>query len=301
MERAAFDKWLRRQVYTDRDDAGRCMRLVLRHVAAGSKVGQEVITINIREPDTNLDDDQLRAWEEEIEQAAIADASGLGGLQSYVVHSYFEHLDKPVARFTFRVEAEADPDDEDSSDLSEPPNRHGLVSQTMRHLEAVMKISTLGSSSVISSLQRTVSRQAETIENLVKEKFDNLTAMEELRSAKHERDLATAEQQARMELHRDMFNKVSALMPVVLHKLIGKGAMVPVGKGTSATDAMLDSLVESMDEAQLATIMPTLRPEQQILLLELIQSRQEGREPQSVDKVLSPRNGEPTSTSKQEN
>ena len=271
MDNKAFEKWARGQVYNEREDFGKCVRFVLRHLTSGTKAGSEVLTIDTKDPD----DDKLTDWRIELEAAATQDASGIGGLQSYVVQSFFEHSKTHVARFTFRVDA-GNEDEEGDVNTTEGPTATGLTAQLMRHNEALVRTSILGTQQVVQTLQRTVTRQSEMLEKLFDEKIENLSSIEDLLSKKHERELTTKKQERDDEMRAQLLDSAKLLLPVVVNKLSGK-KLLP--EPQSEKEAMLAALISQLQPEQFDGILKILTPAQQLAMVELISSMQ-GEKPQ---------------------
>src|ERR1700685_3418913 len=106
-------------------------RLEARHVNVNDK------TAALAEwPLADLDGVTLTSTCEDIGARLQDDASQLGGMQRYILTAW--QGDKCLGRMTVRAKGE-EAEDKDDGVLSEPANSKGLVAQTMRHLEGVMK------------------------------------------------------------------------------------------------------------------------------------------------------------------
>ena len=120
-------------------------------------------------------------------------------------------------------------------------------------------------------MQRTISRQNEHIEKLLADRRETFEITEDLKSQKHERELMSLETENREKRYADMFEKASLLLPAVVNRVSGK-KLLP--ETVSPMQDMLKGLAESLTPEQLTKIMPTLKPEQQIALLEFIEASQ---------------------------
>lgn len=115
LNRRQFDQWLRRQLSDERDDEGKCIKLVVRHVGVNKRLEGEVDTISLKKKFPTQD--EFTSFCEEtanrIDATTHADASGVGGTQSYTIQAFFERSENAVSRFTFRVLG----DDEEGNDI----------------------------------------------------------------------------------------------------------------------------------------------------------------------------------------
>jgi hypothetical protein len=146
MPKKQFEAWFRSQLYNVDTEIGRCRKFVLRHANSASRTGNIIITIdvpNVPEDETGIVAD---GWIEEVTKSiadmAQGDADGRGGRNNYAVQSYHGESTEPSARFALRMDGEGDLEDDNFS--SEPATKSGLIGQTMRHLEAVMRSATAG-------------------------------------------------------------------------------------------------------------------------------------------------------------
>jgi len=249
-----MENWIRRQLFTITDE-GPCLRFVLKHITSGKKAS-EVLSLPVPE---QAGSDFVTELINELEATAVSDAGGVGGVQSYIIQSFFtKSKTRPGARFTFRVQGENE-EDIDGEFSSEPPTLRGQLSQTQRHLEAVMRTSTMNTGHVMAMMQRTINRLADQNEALADDKLKTLEVLESLHSQKHERDLETRKAAHREELVEKGFDKLGLLMPVVVNKLTGR-KMLP--ETASSKEMMISAFLESLSPEQLDKISSTLEPEQ---------------------------------------
>ncbi len=272
MDRKKLEHWIRRQVYDDTDrPEGRCFRLVLKHLGASRREGQEISGYRVP-PAKKCDENWILETVNRLEADSMADAGGIGGVQSYVVLSLFEKSgERPLARFTFR---EAGHDEVFDDDESEPATKTGHVAQMMRHNEAIMRIATVASGQALSYLQRVNASQGETIEKLIAERMANFEVVETLKSQHFERALILEKERNQDKRTQDAFEKLMALAPVVVNKIAGK-RLLP--EHTTPEKEMLKSLLESLTPAQFESLQTILKPEQAVLIASMMEqfSREE--------------------------
>lgn len=258
-----FEQWIRKQVFVMLD-GGKCRQLVMRHVTSASRTGQVVLKLDVPE---DVDDNWVVTARDELSNTAQADSDGVGGMQSYVIHSFHGEDETPTARFTIRMHGEAEVEDDNIS--TEPPTKSGLLSQTMRHLEAVMRTSAIMQASALQTTQRIVGQQEQIIEKLVKEKFDNIDTVEALLSQKSEREIEQARAAHKMDIQDKLVEKVNLLVPVIMGKIAGSGQKM-LTAGQSPLEAQLGALADSFDTDQLNALQKVMRPEQLMVLLDMI-------------------------------
>lgn len=267
-KRTAED-WMRRQVYDRKGD--RATKFVLKHISAGSKMGAEVSSMDVPE---SIEDTFFKACLAEFESAATADANGVGGIQSYAIQAFCADSDKPMARLSFKIQAE-DMDGEEGF-ASEPPTKSGIVSQLMRHNEAIMRTSTASVGHLMGLLQKTLDRVSQVNEKLIAEKFDNMDTIQGLLMQKDDREMARKQQESEIASRQAVVERVLQLAPVVVNKLAGK-PLLPAK--SSASDLMVKSLMESITPEQIGKLQGILTPEQQITVYELMQQSQGSETP----------------------
>lgn len=254
-----FETWLRRHLYNERNEQ-RCSKFVLHHMGAAGKLGSEVFTVP-----SDIPEESITSVAEEIFEAGEADASGVGSTQSYVVLAFYGADKKPNGRFAFR--AQADNDDIDGGEITEPPTPAGQVSQAMRHNESIMRTSSMAMGATFQGLQQMILQQSQTIENLLSDRFNTVELIEALTTAKHERELELLQEARKDETQRQLVEKFSPLVPIVANKIAGK-PMLPAADPQSL---MLSELFKTLKPEQLAAIQNTLTPEQAMIVLSLAQ------------------------------
>lgn len=255
--------WIRKQLFVDRN--GQCVRLSLRHILPNGKLGAEICDYD---RPAKLDDGAIESLASEIMAAAEADAGGSNGpVESYALLAFFEGKDKPF-RFRFRVQTESE-QDEDDGYSTEPPTKNGLIGQAMRHQEATMKAFTAMVGSSLGNMQRMLDTTVGSLNTMMDDKIKLLSLVEELTSRKHERELETSKQDHALAMKEAAFEKLASLAPVVVNRLAGR-KMLPEAQSPQA--AMMRSFMSTLEPEQLEQISRVLKPEQMIVLGEVIQS-----------------------------
>lgn len=249
--------FLRKAILSSRRDGSECREIVLQHASAGSKTGSAVQTWEIES--LHQKDSAIESLATEIEAIAQSDASGFGGTQTYVVKAFHGEGDRSSSRLTFRADGDCEDDDVSSS---EPTNSKGLLAQTMRHNEIIMKASMVSIAATMQTLQRTVVRQAERLEKMEDDRLKNLAVYEQLMSSSHDRELEAKKEERRGLMATEMLKELKLLAPVVVNKIAGKQLMpAPVKE-------VLGAFFSSLKPEQAATIYGSLDEGQRALLTE---------------------------------
>jgi hypothetical protein len=262
------------------DDAGKCTKFVLKHVNANAKQN-EVQSFDCRTIHKQTDGEKRETFIEQliagIEEAAHDDAESLGGHQRYLIFAYYQNESKPLARTGFRMDA-GDEDEGDEELESEPANAKGLVAQAMRHQEGNFRTSVLATNHIINMMQRTIDTQQETINNLLSGHLNNLKLVEDLVSQRHGRELAAKREDFNQSIKNDFAQKALKLLPAVVNRFAGKQVL----PGETPKDVMLQDLAKSISQEQMMQIAQHLKPEQQMIIFELLKNALPASEEESA-------------------
>lgn len=253
-------RWLSRELVKDRKDKP-ISKIVLRHAAPGTK-GNEVDTIDMQERTLSMD--ELPLLSEEIISRAQTDADGIGGVQRYTVVLYALNEVRAALRWPFRIRANGDEFDEAGD---ESPNSKGLLSQLMRHNEAIAKTMVHAVAGLTTVMARRLESSDATITRLTDQHHKNMQLLEDAQSQQHTRDMELLTTEANESRKNQMFEKLSLLVPVMINKLAGQKVMA----ADDPAAMMLKSFSESITPEQFKTIQATLKPEQLIVLGQILQ------------------------------
>jgi hypothetical protein len=262
LDRKKLEKFIKRQFMTTPED-NPVFRLTLRHAMGGNKAAT-VLDLEVNPNESSID------VASRFEEAANDDAEGLGGLQSYVLSSYFTAVpDKIRERLSFRLAKESDSDDEINN--TEAPTERGITQQLMRHNEANARVMTMGMAEVVRQQNRMIERISQTNETLMDKHFNVLELYEKMLISDSARDID--KMKVTSEIHRtdQVVEKMMVLAPAVVNRFMGKN-MLPE-KATPA-EMMVMTLMKSLKPDQMNTIMSAMEPEQQLMIVELMQSQQ---------------------------
>lgn len=257
--------WLKSELCKDKPPA----KIVLRSAGVGNK-GTEVDSWSV---EVRIELEEIPALANTIVSRAQEDADGNGPtITRYVVLAYDkgQSKDKARSRFAMRLRGEADLDlDDDSGE--EPATMKGLLSQLMRHNEAMARTLVAVSSSSSMSMVRRLESSDKQVDSLIAERMAYFEEREKSRSEEHARDQEAFLVGKEQERKDAMFQKLMGLVPIVVNRIAGQKALP---SGDDPMMSMLEALVGTMDASQFQAIAGNLKPEQQLTFFEILRTFQ---------------------------
>lgn len=262
---ATLREWVQREVaFPDAKTLGRCVKVVVRHLNVKREIQGDVASfpVNLREGEEGETEPLLH----KIAEAAQADADDLqSGVQLYCLYAYYE-LDKNYsARKVFRVSTSKEGFERDVSP-SEPPTAEGLVSQTMRHLEALMRNQTVTMSYMHQAQQRELERLATMNEKFMSSQVDLMVLVQDTLDNSHGRRLEEKKAETALAMKESALAAIAPLIPVIINRLAGSQLLPEEDKSLM----LMAGLLENLDEDQQAKILQTLNDSQRAVLAEVI-------------------------------
>lgn len=203
----------------------------------------------------------------ELAETAWDDASGMGGVQKYKVEAFYGDSKKPGRIHRFAIDARGDNLD---SEFSEPATSNGIVAQTMRHNEHLMRMAIGGSNAVIQQLGRQVEIMSKRMLAMEEKLWQGVEAREKLLTQAEEREIMRMEAEGSEKRKDEVLDTVKTLLPAVVdrmsHKALGPGS--PEGE-KKMQDSKIAAFMESLTPEQKAEIGTVLKPHQLAALVEL--------------------------------
>lgn len=259
--------WASRMLMRVRPE-GRLSRVVVRHSGAGGGRSASVAEIDVEHGVATAEG--LGAA---IYKAARDDADGLGGMvQRYAVVGFFGASAEPAPdRLVLRVHNDEDGPGAPSGGFdSEGATPSGLMSQLMRHNEALMRVVVGSIPQIVSHHQASLNQAHERIAQLEARELRTRELNEELSDRKHARELEAREQDRREQRDKALLNKLETVLPIVVSKLAGGGAGPPrLTASRSPVETMMLTLFETMKDEEFERTLATLSPEHKLLALEI--------------------------------
>lgn len=241
-----------------RDDVpGRLRKLVVCHVIKGNKLGDEIRAVSVpSEPS----EDWRALTSRKIAEDAAAEAIALSsGVQRYVVQGLYEGDDKPHGRIIITA---AGSEDDDGALDTEGPDGQGLVTQAMAQTRFFAQLASHSSMRQVQALQTSVDRLTKENEDLRTERLKSLRVVEEIMSARHERDLEIMRETGKQKVLQETADKIGLLIPIAVNHIAGKKILPENAPERMLVQAFLQRLTPeklqrlagsgAFDEAELA-------------------------------------------------
>jgi hypothetical protein len=261
-----IEAWIKQHVlYPDKNLHGSCSKVVLRHLNLERKPQGDVASFAVR-LEGGAEEDSLYPLLHKIADAAQGDADNLNqGVQSYAVYAYYPSDTGFVPRKLFRVSPS---DVEIQRDLSptEPPTEKGLVSQTQRHLEAVLRTATMTTAHLFTTMQAEMRRLAEMNEKFGSQQIDFLVLMQDLTDNAHKRRLDERKEETSLAMKESALSKLESLLPVIINRIAGQ----PVLPTEDPSLMLMANLLENLTEAQQTAFYTSLSDAQKMTLAEIL-------------------------------
>jgi hypothetical protein len=267
-----IEGWIRQNVAFPDKLHGACDHVILRHVNVERKPQGDVKSFSIR-IEEGAADEMIEPLLHKIADSAQEDADNLSqGVQSYALFAYYPSHKGYVPRKYFRV---APSDVEIQRDLSpsEPPNEKGLVSQMQRHVEAIMRTSTVATGHLFQTLQGENRRLAEMNEKFAQQQIDFMVLMQDLLDNAHGRRLKERSDEASLAMKESAMSKIEAVLPVIINRLAGK----PIVPEENRSLMLMATLLESMSETQQVSFYQGLTDPQRVALSEILSEYEQGK------------------------
>jgi len=268
--RKRIEPWLKRQLYAKNEKYGVCEKIILRHMRVDGGAGSEVYTYLADDDPSLMDPGAFEILINEIAQASADHANGFAaGVQRYSLFSYFSLLQTSPSNFPFYVQGETPEAVSADGVPTEPATKEGMIAMQMRHNDAILRTSVMAMGGVVATLQKMNSRLADQNEHLVDDRLNNLKLVEDLMSAKHERELDVRKQEKQFAITGELLDKVKVFIPFMVNKMAGSKIMP---EPTTPESLLVRSIVETLTPQQMEGLKHILRPEQTIALLEVAEA-----------------------------
>ena len=206
----------------------------------------------------------------EVEQ----DCKNFSGFQSYLLLYYTEKGgDDPRGRFILKIAGEQETDPYEITG-TEPSNEKGLISQMMRHNEALMRITLQNVTGQMSMYERRLESQERMLERSSEREIRVLELIGNLEDRKLERDMEFRRIERGEKVKDKLLSKVDMFMPVLAAKMMPS----QVSKESNGFDPRIMSLLGSLDENQMHKLLETLTDDQRTVLFEIYTSYKKAKE-----------------------
>lgn len=268
--------FLRRE-FSPSKTGGRIIRIECRHFPINAKRGEEIWSVDLDPANQKT----VESLADEIAAQCEEDAEGIAsGPQRYALFIFRENApDRAIRGVVFMVEAT---DAEAQGELeTEPASRHGMTAMAMRHLEATQRMMLGSLAAIMGAQQKMVQTVTGENEKLRNERIEAITAIEEVFSQKHERELQAEQARARTQIMKDGAEKLTALAPLAIAHLTGRKSP------EIAAATRVAALMQGMSEEQQMKLFALITSDdfkatetQKIALGDLVQSINDGSGPE---------------------
>lgn len=264
--RSQIEDWVKKNVaFPDVKMHGKCTKVVLKHLTVDRKVQGDVKSFPVRLEEGS--EDELLPLLLGISEAAQRDADSLSqGLQRYAIFAYYLQDAKYSPRKVFTVNPSTEEEIERGADPTEPPTEKGLVSQTMRHLEAVMRTVTVSTSTMMTAQVGEIRRLTELNERFMSQQVDFMVLLQDTLDRSHRRRLEERDEEANLAMKESAMSKIEALVPVIINRLAGKTVLPEEDRSFM----LMSALLENLSDEQQASLMKTLSDDQKMVLAEVL-------------------------------
>jgi uncharacterized protein YidB (DUF937 family) len=261
-----ISRWLRPLMFPFEEGEPKATFVIVRHVSVTGKLS-DVRTIKISEP---REEASLLTLVLDIEQSALDDVEGTGGVQKYVLQG-MDETKHSIGRLTLRYAATRQEDETGFDSDSEPATSQGALAMQMRHNEALERIDKAGWGNIINTQRLTIQSLTEQNEALLGKHLEYIALAEELTQRKHERELELLEQQNKGENRQRVARTLTALLPAVVKKLTG----ADLGPVTDPDTISMRQFLQTINEDELEKIASILGPEKSLALLSMLKGETE--------------------------
>jgi hypothetical protein len=257
--------WIRENVaFPDIKLHGQCDRVVLKHINLERKPQGDIRAFPVR-AEVGGEEDLIDPLVHKIAEAAQGDADDLNqGVQSYAIFAYYPADRGFVPRKNFRV-ATSDVEMQRGLEPSEPPTERGLVAQTQRHLEVILRTTTVSNGHLFQTMQAEMRRLAEINEKFTTNQIEFMVLMQDLLDNAHGRRLKERNEEANLAMKESALSKVEALVPVIINRIAGKQVLPEEDRSLM----LMANLLENLSDAQQAALYGNLNDAQKIALAEI--------------------------------
>jgi hypothetical protein len=211
-----------------------------------------------------------------IYAAAVRDAQALRVSLAYGVFAIRSDRPDPVGCFGFRIECGAG-----WLQPSDSPDERGVMAMLMRHSEASARLSLGHSRGILDQYEHLISQNTAHHQQLLNQAYQRIAALEaremealelrnKLQSMARERELELKKLEQSTQMRMFAMDRLGRYLPLLLGRL-GLAATGGAGAdiGAAGTIEVLEQLISSITQEQLAQLAALLRPEQRAMLAHL--------------------------------
>lgn len=245
------------------EEAGSLALLRLQHINAA----EQMMPVGTWAVDPQSEE-SLSAVKMEIVQTAENTATAWRGFNRFALQAYYGKDQAQGGYFAFSVDGS---DREARPGPTEPANLVGMLSQQMRHNEALTKLLVTERGEQTQLMMRSQQQLSAELESVRASYYANLKTQEEQIMQVADRELARVHLTRSEDRKDKIFDQAAQTIPMLVNRVSQKyGGPTLMGGGTEPTTMMMKNLMQSMDDTKLAAFMAMFPdPIQQAQLLEI--------------------------------
>jgi hypothetical protein len=217
----------------------------------------------------------------EIQSYLYDDAEGLGGPQLYAVLCFRTGETRYFARRHVKLFSGNDEDSLDYQGVSEPSNPAGLLAQTQRHNEVLMRISVDAVTALRNFNTKDLDRYMQRTQRLEDQRDEVSQKLHQLAMAENDHSLKVIQAKREDRQHELMHGVIELAMPALLAKALPGGVGAPPRGGD-----LLQNFVLGISPLQMQKIIPHLNPAQLMGIQSLQEAYSKGKAPSFGDVIV---------------
>lgn len=172
-----------------------------------------------------------------------------------------EHVQEEEDESTFN--------DDMSGGFLPTPTKEGIISQTQRHQEAIMRLTVGSTQTIIKSQQAMLEQANNRILELTKENWQLMKDLQSVADVRAERDQKLAKEDRAQTRMDHVAQSMTALLPLVAGKMLGPGVMPTAPGHATDLEAIISGFFNSLSPQDLQNIMNAVPVMHQPALLEI--------------------------------
>lgn len=246
MAKQTLDQWIR-EALLDADKDGKCTAMTLVHLVAGNSE-REIHTVKFGP----------KAWDPKhladlFRGKAENYASDLTGIQSFCVLAFYADRNEPQARKPMMIRGDTMHD----GLATEPPTKEGQIMQGMRHLEAAMQLALGQTGRLFEASAKTLQTVLEHNARLLTENRDAFDIVKEMMIKQIEGNHTHKMTEMTYQRKTEERAKMLGMAPALINSLMGR----EIFPQASADTALLDTLMDEVDDNAIQMLATVLKPE----------------------------------------
>lgn len=258
----AVRSFLLRALLIEDEKHGPCVRVSLAHgKSSGAATRLHAWAIGEAERSTAA----ANTLASELYRVAQDHAGAFDGVQRFALGAFYGDEIEPGRTAAIRLTVSEERGTSSAAEPTEEASPRGLLSQVMRHNEAITRLGHAAVELSLRNLQAQNASLAAENSELRQRNHDSIMAVERAVSEQHRRDLEDRKFAAKARIQAELIGKVNVLLPVVVNRLMGQAAL-PAGPGADR----LRALVGSISREQIASMASALSVEQQIAFFDVV-------------------------------